>query len=79
MENQLAELKKEIEELKIQNQHQNLLLTLLPMVLGEDQRAKFAVLIKDFIQKSQKQLPEQLVRFLGAYLQVLEKAEQSHE
>ncbi len=79
MEKQIAELKQEIEELKIETMRQNLLLTLLPHVLSDKQRAEFGVLIEDFIAKSQTQLPESLVSLLETSLRFLKKDEQSPE
>ncbi|MDE4030785.1 hypothetical protein NUQ39_06040 [Glaesserella parasuis] len=76
MENRIAELDKQIDLLKSAKLYHGVILALLPRVLTQSQNKHLVELIEEFItldDKSSKPLPEDVVKKLRSYIEVLLK------
>ncbi|MCT8517666.1 hypothetical protein NUQ34_03225 [Glaesserella parasuis] len=76
MENRIAELEKQIDLLKSAKLYHGVILALLPRVLTQSQNKHLVELIEEFItldDKSSKPLPEDVVKKLRSYIEVLLK------
>ncbi|MDE3935195.1 hypothetical protein NUQ42_03085 [Glaesserella parasuis] len=76
MENRIAELERQIDLLKSAKLYHGVILALLPRVLTQSQNKHLVELIEEFItldDKSSKPLPEDVVKKLRSYIEVLLK------
>ncbi|MCT8544740.1 hypothetical protein KZ368_07545 [Glaesserella parasuis] len=76
MENRIAELEKQIDLLKSAKLYHGVILALLPRVLTQSQNKHLVELIEEFItldDKSSKPLPEDVVKKLRSYIEILLK------